>query len=787
MIGAGAGTGRARTWPGTRRPILTLPRWRVVLTAVVAALATAGAVVPASGAGAASAATPFEGHGSIGEAYVTGATPGTHLTVVNGSGAAAGSGVVDRLGSLIVRNLRPGPGYRFTEGTGSAARRTAAFSVLSTSSTPSSSFYSGQELHSGLNYVRMRDGILLAATVRLPPGKTLADGPFPTVIEYSGYNVAGPHSLIDALEGHASSSDPLLPSTSTVVGSLVAPLLGFATVSVQMRGTGCSGGAFDLFGLPSDYDGYDVVQAVGAQPWVLNHKVGMVGISYSGFSQLVVAGTDPPDLAAITPLSPTDDLYSTGYPGGIYNSGFAASWVAERASDAQPAPGGGQPWAAAEIATGDKTCLANQDLHRQAQSLESLVSPNLGRTPALFTQRSPTAWASHITVPVFLVGSLQDEQVGPQWPALINALHGDKHVYVTMMNGTHTDSLGPDTISRWLEFLDLYVADRVPTASPTLNALAPTLYSSLTGGAASAPVPAVRFTSAPSVAAARTAFAAQDPRVRVLFDNGGGPLGPGALQPTFEAGFATWPPAGTVVHYGLGAEGTLQTGAAKGSATASFRPDPSVRPPDDLAASANAWAAQPPYTWTTVPAANGIAFETPAFTGATTVVGPASLNLMLKSSAPVTDLQVTVTEVRPGQTQEEYVTSGFLRSTNRTLSPTSTALAPVPTYLSADRSALPAGRFTLVRVPVDPIAHTFRAGTRLRIVISAPGGDRPSWVFDTPATHGKVVDTVALGGPQGSSLVLNEVHGVVPTSGIPVCGALRGEPCRAYAPLGNQS
>ena len=30
--------------------------------------------------------------------------------------------------------------------------------------------------------------------MRLPPGKTLADGPFPTVIEYSGYAVAGPHA-----------------------------------------------------------------------------------------------------------------------------------------------------------------------------------------------------------------------------------------------------------------------------------------------------------------------------------------------------------------------------------------------------------------------------------------------------------------------------------------------------------------------------------------------------------------------------------------------------------------
>ena len=189
-------------------------------------------------------------------------------------------------------------------------------------------------------------------------------------------------------------------------------------------------------------------------------------------------------------------------------------------------------------------------------------------------------------------------------------------------------------------------------------------------------------------------------------------------------------------------------------------------------AAANAWAAQPPYNWTPVPAANGVAFQTAPFTTDTTIVGPASLNLMLESTAPVTDLQVTVTEIRPGEQHEEYVTSGFLRSSDRTLSSASTVLDPVPTYLTADRRALPGGRFTLVRVPVDPIAHTFRAGTRLRIVLSAPGGDRPSWAFDTPATHGAVIDTVALGGAMGSSLVVNEVRGVVPTSALPACGAL---------------
>jgi len=743
------------------------------------------------GMGPAGASTPptasFRGQGGIDEAYVLGAPPREHLTLVNAAGANVSSGVVDRQGALLVRNVAPGPGYRFEAPGGVDPGATRPFSVLSTHSTPPPSFYANQHLNVGLNYIEMRDGITLAATVRLPPGKTLADGPFPTVIEYSGYNVAGPASLIAALEGQASSTNPLLPSTSTIVGSVIAPLLGFATVSLQMRGTGCSGGAFDLLGFDSDFDGYDAVQIVGSQPWVLNHKVGMVGISYSGFSQLIVAGTDPPDLAAITPLSPTDDLFSTGYPGGIYNDGFSKSWIEQRISDAEAAPGGGQPWATAEIDAGDTTCLANQALHPEAQPLAKLVGPGLSRTPALFNQRSPTDWAAHIKVPVFLAGSLEDEQVGPQWPALITALRHDKNVYVTMMNGTHIDSLGPDTISRWLEFLDIYVAGQVPTASPILDPLASEIYASATSDAPSMTPPPIRFTDEPSLAAAKDAYAEGTPRVRVLFDNGGGSLGAGALQPTASASFSSWPPEGTITRYYLGPDGSLTTGRPAHASAASFRPNPAVRPATDLSASANAWAAQPPYDWTTVPASNGVAFQTSPFSTMTTIVGPASLDLYLKSSALVTDLQVTVTEVRPGDTEEEYVTSGFLRSSNRTMAAGTAELDPVPTYLGKDLQALPRGRYTLVRIPIDPIGHVFRAGTRLRIVISAPGGDRPSWSFQTPKTDNKVLDTVALGPAVGSSLVVNTVFGVEAPAAMPACGALRGEPCRPYAALGNQS
>ena len=113
--------------------------------------------------------------------------------------------------------------------------------------------------------------------------------------------------------------------------------MGFAVVDVNMRGTGCSGGAFNYFEQLQNLDGYDVIQTIAHQPWVLGHKVGMMGISYGGISQLFTAQLDPPALEAISPLSTIDSTITTLYPGGILNTGFAVSWAAERQHDAEPA------------------------------------------------------------------------------------------------------------------------------------------------------------------------------------------------------------------------------------------------------------------------------------------------------------------------------------------------------------------------------------------------------------------------------------------------------------------
>ena len=522
--------------------------------------------------------TTLLGNGSVEEAWLTGARPGDHIALLqNGSVVPnpANPGTADSLGSLIVRDLVPGPRYSWRDV--STGQKTATFAVLAPGENPAtnSPLYTAQPMHEGLNYITMRDGVTLAATVRYPYGASCSTAsPCPTVLEYSGYNVAGPTDpipeLIDGVLGvHCTTcgNPNLLPDSATDVGAVLARMSGFATVSLQMRGTGCSGGAFDLFGYPSDYDAYDAIEIVAHQSWVANGKVGMVGISYSGLSQFPAAGTDPPGLAAIAPMSPTDDLFSTGYPGGIYNNGFAAEWIDARESDAEaaatysggqlvqssttPISGVGQAWTYYEIDSelassngASSSCLSNQALHNQSQDLTGLVGPQLvapasgqGRDPALFDRRSMADWAAHVNVPIFLSGALQDEQTGPQWPALIDAIPKSTPVFANMVNGGHIDSTDPQTISRWLEFLDIYVANKVPTQPNSLDALVLDDFASVAASvSAQVPLPALRFTDCAGRRDGASEFAAQTPLVQAFFDNGASSAGPGDIGSSYTRG-----------------------------------------------------------------------------------------------------------------------------------------------------------------------------------------------------------------------------------------------------------
>jgi hypothetical protein len=584
------------------------------------------------------------------------------------------------------------------------------------------------------------------------------------VVEYSGY-------------------DPSNPGGAQPASSL-AQLLGYATVGVNLRGTGCSGGAFDYFEPLQSLDGYDVIETVAAQPWVAHGKVGMVGISYPGLTQLFVASTRPPHLAAITPLSVLDDTYQTLYPGGILNDGFAVGWADARQADARPEASG---WVRERIAEGDRTCARNQALRLQAADVHRAIERLAAGRGTEADSLAPATFVHRIDVPVFLAGAWQDEETGGHFPAMLDDFAPGVVVKATLMNGMHADSLGPDVVTRWAEFLDFFVARRVPRIDPATRTIASLLLSGAYGGHIE--IPPDRFDPSTPYDAALAEYEAE-PSVRVLFDAGaGGPAG--APVAAFEASYASWPPPTAEARaWYFRPGGGLATSPSQGGDTSDrFVYDPSALPRTLGRRSGGGGIADAPdYDWKPLPAGKAVAYVTDPLAADTTVLGAGSVDLWLRSSARDVDVEVTVSEVRPDG-NETYVQSGWLRASHRGLDPrASTELTPVPTYRAADARPLPAGAWSEVRVPLFPFGHLFRAGSRIRVAVQPPGGNRPAWAFDALAPRGRTTNEVSTSPGHASRVVLPVVPNP-PTAEtpLPACGSLRGQPCREYVPAANAS
>lgn len=740
---------------------------RRLLAALLASLLVAGACSgddqeadPGPGPGPVESTAPWEVRSSVEQLIIAGADGGQELSVVDDEGAVVAKAAADDDGNAIVRELTPGDGYRVVA-TEDADLTSAATEVWAVEDAPDASLYEGQELGEGFQYLETRDGTLLAVNVTLPG--PVEDGPYPTVIEYSGYSPADP----DALQ-------PLLS---------LANLLGYATVGVNMRGTGCSGGSF-LFFEPAQWtDGYDAIEAVAAQPWSTG-QVGMVGISYPGISQLFVAQTQPPSLAAITPLSVIDDTYrSTLYPGGILNNGFATSWAEERQRDGAEL---GQAWAQKRVDEGDRVCEENQAYRTQNPDLFDFIDDAAfvpeDRT-GYIGRLAPSEWVDRIEVPVFLAGAWQDEQTGGHFPAMLDRFTGSPLTRFVLTNGGHTDALGPEVLLGLTEFLDLYVAERVPTLPEGIEGALGLLGNAIFG--VELELPAERFTDVTSHEDALRQYEAEPP-VRILFENGSRPGQPGAPYPGFAAGFAEWPiPEAEATTWHLAAGGALVT-ETPGDAVEEYDYDTSRSQLNTLADDGNPWTALPEWTWEPAPEGTALAYASAPLDQTLVMAGPGRVDLWLGSTAPDVDLQVTLSEIRTDGT-EVYVQNGWLRASHRRLDEErTTPLHPYHTHLEADAEPLPEGELTEVNVELFPFAHVFRAGSRLRLTIEAPGGTRPEWRFDALEGEPGTVNRIGLGSATPSRLTLP----VVAVDGVPAepppCPSLRGQPCRPVAEITNR-
>ncbi|MEO6204336.1 MAG: CocE/NonD family hydrolase, partial [Mycobacteriales bacterium] len=483
-------------------------RWVQIRFLLVAALVASGLGVAASSA----AGSAFTATGSARQVYLTGLTPGAKVSLLNQSGDQVASKPADAQGGLIFYDVTPGAGYRAKVG----STLSPPVTVHSEAATPwSTATYDQQIPDHGYGYLTTRDGTQLAYTVHpptqpaglgtpevlLPAGPAYAK-PYPTLIEYSGY-------------GYARESGPVSGLAA------IANVMGFAVVDISMRGTGCSSGAFNFFEPLQNLDGYDIIETIAKQSWVKGHKVGMMGISYGGISQLFTAALQPPSLAAISPLSVLDATATTLYPGGVLNTGFAVAWALERQEQAKPAgPKAGQDWAYARIQNGDTACKANQALHGQAQDLMKTIRENDHYKPAVADPLDPVTFVHKINVPVFMACQFQDEQTGGHCPSLVAHFTGTKKKWFTFTNGAHIDSIDPETYNRWYDFLQIYVADTAPLQNAVINAAAaPVVYEAAMGIPQNNPItlPLDPIQAQPTLDLARTAFE-KLPSVRVLFD-----------------------------------------------------------------------------------------------------------------------------------------------------------------------------------------------------------------------------------------------------------------------------
>ena len=125
--------------------------------------------------------------------------------------------------------------------------------------------------------------------------------------------------------------------------------------------------------------------------------------------------------------------------------------------------------------------------------------------------------------------------------------------------------------------------------------------------------------------------------------------------------------------------------------------------------------------------------------------------------------------------------NGWLRADERKLDPAhSTLLEPVLSLRAADVAPLPRGRYAEVTVPLYYEGHVYRAGSRIRLTVSAPGGDQPVWAFAETRPRARASVTIAHSAAMPSRVILPVVPGIAVPTGLPPCPGLRGEPCRAY-------
>lgn len=603
-------------------------------------------------------------------------------------------------------------------------------------------------------YIEMSDGVTLKYQALLPDPDRWGPGPYPLVMDYSGYIPA--ETIYDGLRDRFRES-------------------GYGVIGLNIRGSHCSGGTFDYFEPRQAIDGKEAIEFLTQEPtrpWWSNGRLAMVGKSYPGITQLFVAAQKPAGLVAIVPGHVFGDLYrDVPYPGGILNATFAGAWSGQRAAETMYS---GPAWWAKEMQAGrnDQQCLENQPAHAPNTAVNPFVQALYNQFDGpLFWQRSPWWWADKIDVPTMLVESWQDEQVGSRATNLLERF--DAPWKFIGANGDHGEYYGDEVLPHIYRFLEFTLRG---SASVPSN-----FWTGYDG------IPAYERTlKNPAMPSATSAEYWNEPPVLVNFENGAN----GGRNAAFRQTFDDWPPSERVAErYFLGADTSLSTtppaettpanraealnAREAGAVDYAYTPGIGTQERGGISLtsplpSLGDWQRKPPV-------GTYAAFTSGALTADRMMLGEASVDLYISSTAPDTDLEVTLTEVRPDG-KEMFVQQGWLRASHRIEGPRySTELRPFQSHKLGDQAVLVPGHPSLARVEIFPFGHVFRAGSKIRIWVTAPHIRPDYWGF--AALPNASVNTIFTSHFYPSSVALPVIAGRSAPTALAPC-TLRNQPCR---------
>src|SRR5256884_3464317 len=155
--------------------------------------------------------------------------------------------------------------------------------------------------------MKTRDGVTLYSDIYRPR----ADGKFPVILMRTPYDKGASWAVTPAYQ---------------------IATHGYVVVVQDVRGRYTSEGEWYPFRRESD-DGYDAVEWVAALP-SSDGRVGMMGGSYVGATQMLAAIAHPPHLAGICPVV-TASNYHDGwtYQGGALEQWFDQNWTTQLATN----------------------------------------------------------------------------------------------------------------------------------------------------------------------------------------------------------------------------------------------------------------------------------------------------------------------------------------------------------------------------------------------------------------------------------------------------------------------